>query len=243
MTRWRAAELLPRLMPGLGVLRASGHAGQTISGGGGGDLRLDRAGSHPKSHPRLPYLRCPAFPIRIPVKGARAMTEEEEKRHRRFAEAWWQDEGGLRPASGERAADLGLRPQRFTVGLMFGGSVENGGPGPIPRGGYREVLHKDEPADEPVMIYWLTETQFRRVVFGTDATCTRQAQAGGHDPGADGRVALTTEAVERTPREWVERPIRRYPPLDRVLQGGHFMAEEQPELLAAEIREFFRPLR
>jgi microsomal epoxide hydrolase len=34
--------------------------------------------------------------------------------------------------------------------------------------------------------------------------------------------------------------IRRWTTHDR---GGHFAALEQPELLAAEIREFFRPLR
>jgi pimeloyl-ACP methyl ester carboxylesterase len=34
--------------------------------------------------------------------------------------------------------------------------------------------------------------------------------------------------------------IRRW---TRMPKGGHFAALEQPELLAEEIREFFRPLR
>jgi pimeloyl-ACP methyl ester carboxylesterase len=34
--------------------------------------------------------------------------------------------------------------------------------------------------------------------------------------------------------------IRRW---TRMPKGGHFAALEQPELLAQEIREFFRPLR
>lgn len=45
----------------------------------------------------------------------------------------------------------------------------------------------------------------------------------------------------RPPRELAEHffDIRRWTPMPR---GGHFAALEEPELLAAEIREFFRPL-
>jgi len=44
------------------------------------------------------------------------------------------------------------------------------------------------------------------------------------------------------PRSWVERgyDLRRWTELPR---GGHFAAMEQPELLARDVREFFRPLR
>jgi len=56
-------------------------------------------------------------------------------------------------------------------------------------------------------------------------------------------VALSMEAVQRAPREWVERryaDLRRWTEFD---MGGHFLAMEQPELLANEIREFFRQFR
>jgi pimeloyl-ACP methyl ester carboxylesterase len=44
------------------------------------------------------------------------------------------------------------------------------------------------------------------------------------------------------PREWVERVfcISRW---TQMPMGGHFAALEQPERLAQEIRDFFRPLR
>ena len=44
------------------------------------------------------------------------------------------------------------------------------------------------------------------------------------------------------PREWGERvyDVRRWTVMPR---GGHFAALEEPELLAQDIREFFRPLR
>jgi pimeloyl-ACP methyl ester carboxylesterase len=46
----------------------------------------------------------------------------------------------------------------------------------------------------------------------------------------------------RTPRELAEHGfnVTRWTEMPR---GGHFAALEEPELLAEEIREFFRPLR
>jgi hypothetical protein len=56
-------------------------------------------------------------------------------------------------------------------------------------------------------------------------------------------VALTTQRIERAPRSYVERlftDIRQWRELGR---GGHFVALEEPALLADAIRTFFRPLR
>ena len=56
-------------------------------------------------------------------------------------------------------------------------------------------------------------------------------------------VALTTESVQRAPRQWVERP---YPDIRRWTEfpcGGHFRALQEPDLLADELRAFFWPFR
>ena len=56
-------------------------------------------------------------------------------------------------------------------------------------------------------------------------------------------VALTTEAIQHPPRERAERSyadIRRWTAFPR---GGHFIAAEEPRLLAEELRAFFHPLR
>ncbi len=52
-------------------------------------------------------------------------------------------------------------------------------------------------------------------------------------------IGLTTEAVDRAPREWAGRSydIRRWTEFPR---GGHFFAFEEPGLLAEELRQFFR---
>jgi len=46
----------------------------------------------------------------------------------------------------------------------------------------------------------------------------------------------------RPPREWVERmyAVRRWTEMPR---GGHFAALEEPELLLADVRSFFREVR
>jgi pimeloyl-ACP methyl ester carboxylesterase len=55
-------------------------------------------------------------------------------------------------------------------------------------------------------------------------------------------VALFPGDIDLPPREWAERAydLRRF---TRMPRGGHFAAFEEPELLAADLREFFRPLR
>ncbi len=44
------------------------------------------------------------------------------------------------------------------------------------------------------------------------------------------------------PRDWAE-PLYKISRWTEMPRGGHFPAAEEPELLAAELREFFRPLR
>jgi microsomal epoxide hydrolase len=54
--------------------------------------------------------------------------------------------------------------------------------------------------------------------------------------------ALFPGDIVTPPREWAERfyNVQRWTPMAR---GGHFAAHEEPELLAEDLRAFFRPLR
>jgi pimeloyl-ACP methyl ester carboxylesterase len=54
--------------------------------------------------------------------------------------------------------------------------------------------------------------------------------------------ALFPHDTVHPPRAWAERffQVERWTPMPR---GGHFAAHEEPELLAEELRAFFRPLR
>ena len=93
-----------------------------------------------------------------------------------------------------------------------------------------------------VTLYWLT---------GTIGSSFLPYYAATHDPapGAGTRVddvpagmAMFPKDIAPAPREFAERifDVRRWTEMPR---GGHFAALEEPELLADDIRAFFRPLR
>ena len=54
-------------------------------------------------------------------------------------------------------------------------------------------------------------------------------------------LAVFPQEISHAPREWAERSydVQRWTEMPR---GGHFAALEEPELLAEDIRAFFRPL-
>jgi pimeloyl-ACP methyl ester carboxylesterase len=100
-----------------------------------------------------------------------------------------------------------------------------------------------------ITVYWLTETINSSFQFYFDA-----ANAGlttwivellkkwmGSSKVPTG-FARFPHDIHPPPREWVERffNLQRWTEMPR---GGHFAAMEEPELLAEDIRAFFRPLR
>jgi microsomal epoxide hydrolase len=100
-----------------------------------------------------------------------------------------------------------------------------------------------------VMIYWATETigsSFLPYYDITHAGVARWIVEKAKDWLASTRVpagfALFPKDLTRPPREWAERffDVKRWTEMPR---GGHFAAMEEPELLANDLREFFRPLR
>jgi pimeloyl-ACP methyl ester carboxylesterase len=100
-----------------------------------------------------------------------------------------------------------------------------------------------------VMIYWATATigssflPYRDFAKAGAARWTKEAARGwlGSDQVPAG-FALFPKDILTPPRAWAERffNVQRWTEMDR---GGHFAALEEPELLANDIRSFFRPLR
>ena len=93
-----------------------------------------------------------------------------------------------------------------------------------------------------VTIYWLTADD--RLV---DADVPRERRDPGRRSSPAGsrcRPASRCSAAtsSRPPRAWLERTAN-VVRLDRAPRGGHFAPFEEPELYAAELREFFRPYR
>lgn len=88
-------------------------------------------------------------------------------------------------------------------------------------------------------IYWATQTIGSSVRLYYETARDAGNWGGAHVPSA---IIMPSKDMFPTPREWLERngPIERWTPTDR---GGHFLEWEEPELVAQDMREFFRPLR
>ncbi len=91
-------------------------------------------------------------------------------------------------------------------------------------------------------IYWATGTinSANRLYFDRDRE--PRVLAPGQRVEVPCAVTIFPADIDHPPREWGERAYRveRWTEMPR---GGHFAAWEEPELLAEDIREFFRPLR
>jgi microsomal epoxide hydrolase len=100
-----------------------------------------------------------------------------------------------------------------------------------------------------VMIYWVTESigssflpYYDLVNAGAPRWILEKAKEWLASTAVPAGFALFPKDIGHPPRSWAERffNVQRWAELPR---GGHFAAFEEPELLAREIREFFRPLR
>ncbi len=153
---------------------------------------------------------------------------------------WWDEEGGYSHIQSTRPQTLGYGLNDSPVGLAAwiiekfrnwsdcGGNVES-------------VFTRDELLTN-VMIYWVTQTitSSTRLYYETRENPIKLSPANRVKPPV--AVALFPGEIAMPPRELSERGynIVRWTTMPR---GGHFAAMEQPELLAQDLREFFRPLR
>lgn len=93
-------------------------------------------------------------------------------------------------------------------------------------------------------IYWATETvhSSARIYYERERDLPTAENPAGSRVGVPTGFAIFPKDIAPAPREWAERffDVGRWTEMPR---GGHFAAMEEPELLAEEIRAFFRPLR
>jgi len=234
MTRWRVAELWAKLMDGLGYRRFGLHAndiGAVISGW----LAFD----HPEKvigfHTMMPTFPPPSFD-----ESQTPMTEAE-KSFQAFVDAWDQDEGGYQAIQTTRPQTLAYGLNDSPVALMAW-IVEKWRAWTNPNGNIEDYFSKDELLAN-VMIYWATETANSSIRSYYERAHDTRSLSSNDKIRVPTGIALTMEAVERAPREWVER---RYADIRRWTEfpsGGHFLAAENPKMLAVEIREFFQQFR
>lgn len=114
-----------------------------------------------------------------------------------------------------------------------------------------------------VALYWLTGTigssfrVYRDWALGAESNphawegrdevprgVASKPLARGERIGVPAAVALfPADPPSGMPREWAERSYEDLRRFGRMARGGHFPAAEEPELLAEDLRAFFRPLR
>lgn len=232
MTRSRVAGLWARLMEGLGYARYAAH-GNDIGAVITGWLAVDAPECVIALHTLMP-----TFPPPMIGPDVRPLTEAEQA----FAELqgrWQQEEGGYNLIQETRPQTLGYGLHDSPVGLAAW-IVEKWRAWTDPAGDLDRYFTKDLLLAN-VTLYWVT---------GTANAANRSYYERARDPRrittritVPTGVALTTEPIQRPPRERAERSyadIRRWVDLPC---GGHFVAAEAPELLAEELRTFFRPFR
>jgi len=177
----------------------------------------------------LPYLGPGSRPVSI-----------EEQKFLDDRAKWQQDEGGYAHIQGTKPQTLcyGLNDspaglaawivEKFRTWSDCGGDVER-------------RFTKDELLTN-ITIYWATET------INSSTRLYYESQRAPWDLEEGERIEVPSgvadfpQEISHPPREWAERSynLQRWTQMPR---GGHFAAQEEPELLAEDIRAFFRPLR
>jgi len=171
--------------------------------------------------------------------GARDLTDAEST-HMREREEWQRAEGGY-------AHIQGTKPQTLAYGLndspagLAAWIVEKYRTWSDCGGDVEKQFTKDDLLTT-ITIYWATETISSSTRMYKENQRYEWTMAKGEQIEVPTGVAAFPEEISRPPREWAERSynLQRWTQMPR---GGHFAALEEPELLAEDIRAFFRPFR
>ncbi len=161
----------------------------------------------------------------------------EELSYKRAASDWIAQEGGYIAIQSTKPQTLAYGLSDSPVGLAAW-ITEKLRAWSDCQGDLRTRFSDDEVLTN-VMLYWVNNSA---------ATSAQLYYENSHGLPPLGRIEVPTGVavfagdVLPPPREWAERnlAIRRW---TRLPRGGHFAPMEEPELLADEIRAFFRPLR
>jgi pimeloyl-ACP methyl ester carboxylesterase len=225
----RVADLWAQLMRRLGYQRFGAHGGDI---GGGVTARLGQF--HPEVVTGIHVTN---------VYGSIGENDppptDAERRYLEQQAQWERDEG----AYGDIQA---TRPQTLAYGLndspagLAAWIVEKYRAWSDCDGDVETAFSKDELLTN-ITIYWATETigsSFRPYWDSRNNPSPRPWVPITVPCG----IAIFPQDIDRPPREFAERSytVRRWTEMPR---GGHFAALEEPQLLAEDIRAFFRELR
>ena len=105
--------------------------------------------------------------------------------------------------------------------------------------GRPEGLTRDDVLDN-VTLYWLTNTPVSSARLYWESKLAFFAPKGIAIPVA---VSAFPDELYQAPKSWTQKAYPKLLYYSRPEKGGHFAAWEQPDLLVADLRAAFRPLR
>ena len=233
MNFFRVAEIWVELMGGLGYERFAAQGGDL---GAGVSTALGLRHSHRIIGVHLNYIPGSYRPYLPPGESP----TEAEDRFVASAASWFDENGAYAHIQGTRPHTPAYALNDSPAGLAAWIVEKFREWSDCERDVYRSFT-RDELL-ENITLYWMTQTissSFRMYYEGRKAPLHFTADDFVHVPCG---IARFPKEIFFPPREWVERGynVQRWTEMEK---GGHFAAAEQPELLAADIRAFFRPLR
>lgn len=161
----------------------------------------------------------------------------EERRYQQAASAWVAQEGGYMSIQSTRPQTLAYGLPDSPVGLASW-ILEKLRNWSDCNGDLRQRFTEDELLTH-IMIYWVTNTVGSAAQLYYENAHTLPPLGYIAVPTA---LALFKADILPPPKAWATRHLNvtRWTSIPR---GGHFTAMEEPELMAEDLREFFRPFR
>lgn len=230
----QVANILVKLMNQLGYEKFAAH---------GYDLGASILGLMCLDHPEKLigyHTTSPGNPG--PYISKNTELSEAEQSYLNYCRQWYNDEGAY-------AQLLGTKPQTIAYSLMDS---------PVglaafilekwflwtnpPSKDIYQHFNKDDLIAN-VAIYWLTRTINSANRYYYEGKNTKWPGAEDVSSVPLGVSLIATQPNEYPPREYVERIFPNIISWEELNKGGHFVATEEPQLIAERIQSFFRLLR
>ena len=233
MNSFRVAELWAGLMGELGYSRFGAQRGDI---GAGVSTALGLRHAHRISGIHLNFIPGSHRPY---LKGQPALTPVEEEFLSDLAR--WSEERGAyahmqRTCPQTTAYGLNDSPAGLAAWILEKFREWSDGDGDVYRRFSRDELLTN------LTLYWMTATIFSSFRMYYENRKAPLVFGRGDFVQPPCAVALFPKEISTPPRAWVERGynVQHWTEMPR---GGHFAAMEEPELLAEDIRDFFRRFR
>lgn len=223
----------------IALVRRLGYERYGVQGGDWGAIVATQMG-------RLDPERCAGLHLNMPMTLPPAEPEAREGLSEK-ERAWVAESEAFRSRETAYMQIQATKPQTLAYGLadspagLAGWIVEKFRTWSDCDGHPESRFHRDELLAN-VTLYWVTET------IHSSIRLYCESMQSGRLGFTQGRVEVPTgcaifpKEIYKHPRSWLERTynVTHWTEMPR---GGHFAAMEEPELLVADVRDFFRTVR